>query len=233
LITLPDGRSVLSLSPELFIRSAGIRLEACPMKGTAPASDDADVNALRARQLANDPKNRAENLMIVDLLRNDLGRIARTGSVRVPALFEVQRYGRVLQMTSTVQADLAPHATLREIFAALYPCGSITGAPKRRAMEIIQELEPDARGIYTGAIGWIDPPGRAGVAAVGFGNFCLSVPIRTLVLQPGDGVRQGELGVGAGIVHDSDPASEYAECQLKASFLTGLLLEKGNLAGLP
>lgn len=212
LIALPDGRSVLSLSPELFIRHTAGRLEARPMKGTAPAGDDEPGNALRAAGLAADPKNRAENLMIVDLLRNDLGRIARTGSVKVPALFDVQRYGKVLQMTSTVQADLLPHATLHDIFAALYPCGSITGAPKRRAMEIIRELEPDPRGVYTGAIGWIDPGG----------DFCLSVPIRTLVLQPGDGPRQGEMGVGSGIVHDSDPASEFAECQLKASFLTGL-----------
>jgi para-aminobenzoate synthetase/4-amino-4-deoxychorismate lyase len=220
LIALPDGRDVLSLSPELFVRHAGGHLTACPMKGTAPACEDEDTNAGRAEALAADPKNRAENLMIVDLLRNDLGRVARTGSVRVPALFDVGRYGRVLQMTSTVEADLAPGATLCDVLSALYPCGSITGAPKRRAMEIIRELEPDTRGIYTGAIGWIEPTGDAGVP-----DFCLSVPIRTLVLQPGDGVRCGELGVGAGIVHDSDPASEYAECRLKADFLTGLSLD--------
>ncbi|MRW88524.1 hypothetical protein GJ699_00835 [Duganella sp. FT80W] len=213
LIALPDGRCVLSLSPELFIRHRAGKLQARPMKGTATAGDDDATNAQHARRLAADPKNRAENLMIVDLLRNDLGRIARTGSVRVPALFDIQRYGKVLQMTSTVEAELAPHATLGDIFQALYPCGSITGAPKRRAMEIIRELEPDARGIYTGAVGWIDPGG----------DFCLSVPIRTLVLPPGDGPRQGRFGVGAGIVHDSDPALEVAECQLKASFLTGLV----------
>jgi para-aminobenzoate synthetase/4-amino-4-deoxychorismate lyase len=175
---------------------------------------------VRSIALAADPKNRAENLMIVDLLRNDLGRIARTGSVGVPALFEVRRYSSVLQMTSTVQAQLAEGVTLDAIFDALYPCGSITGAPKRRTMEIIHELEPAARGIYTGALGWMDPPPHAGAP---FGDFCLSVPIRTLVLQPEhNGVRRGELGVGAGIVYDSDPAAEYAECRLKAGFLTGL-----------
>lgn len=219
LVTLPDGGALLSFSPELFVRHQDGALLARPMKGTAPASGDAQVDEERARALSQDSKNRAENLMIVDLLRNDLGRVARTGSVDVPALFEVTRYGAVLQMTSTVQASLREDAGLGEIFAALYPCGSITGAPKRRTMEIIHELEPDARGIYTGAIGWFDPApdGKA------FGDFCLSVPIRTLALQaPSGGVRRGELGVGAGIVHDSVPAAEYAECQLKARFLTGL-----------
>ena len=227
LIALPDGRAVLSLSPELFVRHDAGRLLARPMKGTAPASGDRDIDAVRSSALAADPKNRAENLMIVDLLRNDLGRIARTGSVGVPALFEVRRYSSVLQMTSTVQAQLADGAGLDAIFDALYPCGSITGAPKRRTMEIIHELEPAPRGIYTGALGWIDPPAfgahSAALSGARFGDFCLSVPIRTLVLQPAhNGVRHGELGVGAGIVYDSDPAAEYAECRLKAGFLTGL-----------
>jgi para-aminobenzoate synthetase/4-amino-4-deoxychorismate lyase len=227
LIALPDGRAVLSLSPELFVRHDAGRLLARPMKGTAPASGDQDLDAVRAMDLAADPKNRAENLMIVDLLRNDLGRIARTGSVGVPVLFEVRRYSSVLQMTSTIQAQLADGVTLEAIFEALYPCGSITGAPKRRTMEIIHELEPAPRGIYTGALGWMDPPacGAAPGAHPGaqFGDFCLSVPIRTLVLQPEhNGVRHGELGVGAGIVFDSDAAAEYAECRLKARFLTGL-----------
>ncbi|MDB5935710.1 MAG: pabB [Massilia sp.] len=219
LVALPDGGAVVSLSPELFVRHAGGELLARPMKGTAPAADDALENERRAQALAADTKNRAENLMIVDLLRNDLGRIAVTGSVQVPALFDVQRYSSVLQMTSTVTAQLRDGATLADIFTALYPCGSITGAPKRRTMEIIRELEPAPRGIYTGAIGWFDPP--AGSAAIG--DFCLSVPIRTLALQPeSGGVRAGELGVGAGIVYDSVAADEYAECQLKARFLTGL-----------
>ena len=224
LVLLPDGGALLSLSPELFVRHAQGELTARPMKGTAPAApaDQTAENARRAAALANDPKNRAENLMIVDLLRNDIGRIAATGSVKVPALFEVTRYSSVLQMTSTVQARLRADASLADIFQALYPCGSITGAPKRRTMEIIAELEGAPRGIYTGAIGWFDPPVAGGAHAVG--DFCMSVPIRTLALQPVGpaGIRRGEMGVGAGIVLDSDPREEFAECQLKARFLTGL-----------
>jgi para-aminobenzoate synthetase/4-amino-4-deoxychorismate lyase len=219
LIALPDGGALLSLSPELFVRHAAGMLTTRPMKGTAPAAEDDADNARRAAALAADVKNRAENLMIVDLLRNDLGQVAQTGSVEVAALFDVQRYSSVLQMTSTVRARLRPDTSLGQIFGALYPCGSITGAPKRRTMEIIRELEPDARGIYTGAIGWFDPP----MAGAAIGDFCLSVPIRTLALKaPADGVRVGELGVGAGIVYDSEAGAEFAECQLKASFLTGL-----------
>jgi len=219
LIAPDDGSAVLSLSPELFVRHADGELTARPMKGTAPAATDDAENARRATALASDPKNRAENLMIVDLLRNDIGRIAQTGTVKVPALFDVRRYSSVLQMTSTVQAQLRPDAGLAELFDALYPCGSITGAPKRRTMEIIAELEPAPRGLYTGAIGWFAPPSPGHKV----GPFCMSVPIRTLSLQPPvQGVRRGELGVGAGIVYDSDPADEYAECQLKARFLTGL-----------
>ncbi|MEC4722620.1 chorismate-binding protein [Noviherbaspirillum sp. CPCC 100848] len=223
LIALPGGASVLSLSPELFVRHERGILTARPMKGTAPASDDPESDALRAAALAADGKNRAENLMIVDLLRNDLARIAQVGSVRVPSLFQVERYRSVLQMTSTVQAGMRSGVQLQDVFAAIYPCGSITGAPKRRTMQIIRELEPSPRGLYTGAIGWFDPcpPRREGV---GLGDFCLSVPIRTLALQPEDdnGVRRGELGVGAGIVHDSIAADELKECRLKAGFLTGL-----------
>jgi para-aminobenzoate synthetase / 4-amino-4-deoxychorismate lyase len=220
LLALPDGGTVLSLSPELFVRHTQGLLTARPMKGTAAASGDSRQDAARAHALALDPKNRAENLMIVDLLRNDLGRIAVSGSVQVPALFEVQRFSSVLQMTSTVQARLREEATLNDILQAIYPCGSITGAPKRRTMQIIRELEPAPRGWYTGAIGWFDPV----PAGQTIGDFCLSVPIRTLVLQPSqpDGIRPGEMGVGAGIVHDSMAFDEYAECQLKARFLTGL-----------
>ena len=230
LIALDDGSAVLSLSPELFARHAQGALTARPMKGTAPAAppQQHDENVRRSAALAADPKNRAENLMIVDLLRNDIGRIAVTGTVAVPALFDVRRYSSVLQMTSTVTASLRPDATLAEIFDALYPCGSITGAPKRRSMEIISELEAAPRGVYTGAIGWFDPPAANGHAV---GDFCMSVPIRTLTLQAATagakggvqgGVRKGEMGVGAGIVFDSDAAEEYAECRLKARFLTGL-----------
>ncbi len=221
LIALDDGSAVLSLSPELFVRHSDGLLTARPMKGTAPAAPPSQQaeNQQRANALAADPKNRAENLMIVDLLRNDIARVAVTGSVDVPALFDVQRYASVLQMTSTITAQLRADVTLLDIFDALYPCGSITGAPKRRTMEIIRELEPDARGIYTGAIGWFDPRDDGKV-----GDFCMSVPIRTLTLQPqgADGVRHGEMGVGAGIVFDSNAGDEYAECKLKARFLTGL-----------
>jgi para-aminobenzoate synthetase/4-amino-4-deoxychorismate lyase len=227
LIGFEDGSAIVSLSPELFVRHEAGALTARPMKGTAPAAlpspelPDVDAeNAARAAALAADTKNRAENLMIVDLLRNDIGRVATTGTVEVPKLFEVTRFSSVLQMTSTVNAQLRDNATLEDIFAALYPCGSITGAPKRRTMEIIAELEPEPRGIYTGAIGWFDAPIDP---TRKFGDFCLSVPIRTLHLQaPVNGVRQGEMGVGAGIVYDSNPQEEYAECQLKARFLTGL-----------
>jgi para-aminobenzoate synthetase/4-amino-4-deoxychorismate lyase len=222
LVRLDDGSAILSLSPELFARHENGVITARPMKGTAPAAPSAQAadNIQRATVLAADPKNRAENLMIVDLLRNDIARIAQTGSVEVPALFEVHRYSSVLQMTSTITARLREDATLGDIFNALYPCGSITGAPKRRTMEIIRELEPDPRGVYTGAIGWFDPRADGKV-----GDFCMSVPIRTLTLRAPDsphGLRKGEMGVGAGIVFDSDPLEEYAECQLKARFLTGL-----------
>ncbi|MBI3284149.1 MAG: aminodeoxychorismate synthase component I [Burkholderiales bacterium] len=217
LICLPDGEAVLSLSPELFVRHQQGNLLARPMKGTAAASGDAGRDSVRAAELAADPKNRAENLMIVDLLRNDLGRIAQTGSVKVSKLFEVSRFSSVLQMTSTVEARLQPQLALPEILSALFPCGSITGAPKHRTMQIIRELESEPRGLYTGALGWFDP------APAATGDFCLAVPIRTLHLQPAaGGVRQGVLGVGAGIVYDSVAADEYAECRLKAKFLTGL-----------
>lgn len=220
LIGLPDGAAVLSLSPELFVRHQAGRLTVRPMKGTAAASDNLQQDALTANALASDPKNRAENLMIVDLLRNDLGRIATTGSVEVEKLFDVQRFSSVLQMTSTVRAQLRDGATLNDIFDALYPCGSITGAPKHRTMQIIRELETAPRGIYTGAIGWFDPP----VDEQAVGDFCLSVPIRTLQLQAqnSNGIRPGEMGVGAGIVHDSVATQEYDECLLKARFLTGM-----------
>ena len=219
-ITLPDGSSVLSLSPELFVSHAQGKLTCRPMKGTAAASDDHGLNAQRAQALREDEKERAENLMIVDLLRNDLGRIAQTGSVRVPDLFSVERFGAVLQMTSTIVADARPDIALPEVFEALYPCGSITGAPKRRSMQILHELERWPRHLYTGGIGWFDPP----ESDYPLGDFMLSVPIRTLLLEAPDQHhhRQGQMGIGAGIVYDSDAENEYQECLLKARFLTGL-----------
>lgn len=220
LVRLPDGKTVLSLSPELFVRHERGELTVQPMKGTAAASGDAQRDAACAIELALDPKNRAENLMIVDLMRNDLGRIAEVGSVKVPRLFQVSRYSGVLQMTSTVRARIRREVGFNDVFAALYPCGSITGAPKHRTMQIIRELEPQPRGWYTGAIGWIEAPPDA----YRMGDFCFSVPIRALILQaPGeDGLRAGEMGVGAGIVYDSNAPDEYDECRLKAGFLTGL-----------
>ncbi|MBI3229177.1 MAG: aminodeoxychorismate synthase component I [Burkholderiales bacterium] len=223
LVQLPDGTAILSLSPELFIRHTQGQLLAQPMKGTAPASSDTELNAARALALAQDEKNRAENLMIVDLLRNDVARIAEIGTVQVPKLFEVTQFSRVLQMTSTIRATLRADCDLPQIIQALYPCGSITGAPKRRTMEIIREIESTPRGIYTGALGWFAPPSKAHRV----GDFCLSVPIRTMLLQApqASGLRAGEMGVGAGIVYDSESMDEYRECQLKASFLTGLQTE--------
>jgi para-aminobenzoate synthetase/4-amino-4-deoxychorismate lyase len=200
LIAMPDGRDVLSCSPELFIQREGDVLRARPMKGTAPRS--ADPEWLRL-----DPKNRAENVMIVDLLRNDMSRVAVTGSVQVPRLFSVEAYKSVWQMTSTVEARLRPATSFADILRALLPCGSITGAPKHKTMQLIDELESTPRGIYTGAIGWLDA----------HQDFCLSVPIRTLEIQHG----RGKMGIGAGIVLDSVAADEFEECQLKARFLTG------------
>ncbi|MFM0190249.1 aminodeoxychorismate synthase component I [Paraburkholderia nemoris] len=219
LIALPGDDWVLSCSPELFIEKEGALLRARPMKGTAPRSDDPDADRGAADFLANDPKNRAENVMIVDLLRNDLSRVAQTGSVSVPALFSVEPYASVWQMTSTVHATLRAGTSFAEIMRALFPCGSITGAPKHRTMQLIEELESTPRGLYTGAIGWLDVTTSENAC----GNFCLSVAIRTLTLTPTaqPGELQGKMGVGAGIVLDSVAADEYAECQLKASFLTG------------
>jgi para-aminobenzoate synthetase/4-amino-4-deoxychorismate lyase len=200
LIAMPDGRDVLSCSPELFIEREGDLLRARPMKGTAPRSADPEW-------LRDDPKNRAENVMIVDMLRNDMARVAVTGSVRVPQLFTVEAYKLVWQMTSTVEARSRPRTSFADILRALLPCGSITGAPKHKTMQLIDALESTPRGIYTGAIGWLDARD----------DFCLSVPIRTIEIEHG----RGRMGIGAGIVLDSVAADEFEECQLKAQFLTG------------
>ena len=148
--------------------------------------------------------------MIVDLLRNDLSRVSVPGSVRVPALFQVEAYPTVWQMTSTIQATLTPEARLSDVFRALYPCGSVTGAPKIRAMEIIREVESGPRGVYCGAIGYAGPDGAA----------AFSVPIRTIELSPAGDGWLGTLGLGSGIVWDSRADDEYAECLLKGQFLT-------------
>lgn len=215
---------ILSLSPELFLRHEDGLLTAKPMKGTASRLNVPESDSEAARLLQQDIKNRAENLMIVDLLRNDLGRVAQIGSVKVPALFSVEPYATVFQMTSTVQARLAPGTHMPALLRALFPCGSITGAPKHHTMGLIADLESTPRGLYCGAIGWVDAP-AAGSTYSSVGNFCCSVAIRTLSLQapdPAHGARPLRLGVGAGIVQDSVAADEYQECRLKARFLTSL-----------
>ena len=215
---------VLSCSPELFVRHADGKLVAKPMKGTAPREHVMEGDSETARLLSLDAKNRAENLMIVDLLRNDLGRVARTGSVTVPALFDIESHRTVFQMTSTVEAELKPEITLPDLLRAVFPCGSITGAPKHHTMDLIAGLEGTPRGLYTGAIGWVDAPPSGRAAGAACGDFCLSVAIRTLTLgaERDDGLRHGRLGIGAGIVLDSQAEDEYRECRLKARFLTGL-----------
>ena len=202
------GMRLLSRSPELFFAmSATGQLRTRPMKGTMRRGATPDEDAALKAALAASDKNRAENLMITDLLRNDFGRIARIGSVRVPQLFAVETYATVHQMVSEVTAEILPGMGLADILAAVFPCGSITGAPKIRAMEIIAELEPTPRGSYCGAIGWIAPDG-----AMEF-----SVAIRTLICDPDGGVT---LNVGGGLVHDSTAEGEYDEALLKASFAT-------------
>ncbi|MBW0449821.1 aminodeoxychorismate synthase component I [bacterium M00.F.Ca.ET.228.01.1.1] len=226
LIALPGGAWVLSCSPELFVEKQGANLRARPMKGTAPRCADPATDRAAAEFLRSDPKNRAENVMIVDLLRNDLSRVAQTGTVKVPALFSVEPYASVWQMTSTVQAALRPGTSFAAILRALFPCGSITGAPKHRTMQLIDAIESTPRGLYTGAIGWLDAaekPGQAGAGEQACGDFCMSVAIRTLTLEPSaqSGLLRGTMGIGAGIVLDSIAEDEYAECRLKARFLTG------------
>ncbi|HIG0340013.1 TPA: bifunctional chorismate-binding protein/class IV aminotransferase [Neisseria meningitidis] len=219
---LPDaeGQSAWTLcfSPELFLKIASDGIIATePMKGTAPILGDGQ-DERRAAELQADPKNRAENVMIVDLLRNDLGKIAQTGKVCVPEPFKVSRFGSVWQMTSTIRAQALPDTSFADILRAAFPCGSITGAPKKMSMQIIETLETEARGLYTGSIGYLNPCS----GGLGFeGTF--NVVIRTLSLTPlSDGIYQGVYGVGSGIVIDSDPAAEYRECGWKARFLNEL-----------
>jgi para-aminobenzoate synthetase/4-amino-4-deoxychorismate lyase len=197
---------LLSFSPELFFCTRGGGITARPMKGTACRGRDMAEDAAMASWLQNDPKNRSENIMITDLLRSDLGRICRFGSIRAKELLAVEKYETLFQMTSTVSGTLRPGLHGYDIFAALFPCGSVTGAPKVRAMEIIRELEGAPRGVYTGAIGLFSPGGE----------IMFNVAIRTIVLEGG----RGEMGVGSGIVIDSVAKDEYQECLLKAEFLT-------------
>jgi para-aminobenzoate synthetase/4-amino-4-deoxychorismate lyase len=221
-------RRIVSLSPELLVERTGEALLCRPMKGTrARGQTDGEDSSLRAA-LQHSEKDRAENVMIVDLLRNDLGRIAEVGSVSVERLFEIQAYPTVYQMVSTIRAR-APGKSVADVVRALFPCGSITGAPKLRAMQIIGELEGRPRGLYTGSLGCLAPNG----------DLALNVAIRSIELGA-DGT--ATMGVGSGVVADSEPASEYRECLLKANFLTAMapafrlietmLLEEGRIARL-
>ncbi|RWC33213.1 aminodeoxychorismate synthase component I [Mesorhizobium sp.] len=208
LIALGDP-IVLSRSPELFfeIDSKGM-IETHPMKGTAPRGATKAEDERQKIFLRNDEKNQAENRMIVDLLRNDISLISEVGTLDVPALFRIETYPTVHQMVSDVRAKLLPGLSIRQIFAALFPCGSITGAPKIRAMEILHDLEGRPRDAYCGAIGWIAPGGR----------MRFSVAIRTISLFSGG---EAVYNVGGGVVFDSTAEEEYQECLLKARFATG------------
>ncbi|MDP2131278.1 MAG: aminodeoxychorismate synthase component I [Erythrobacter sp.] len=201
---------LLSFSPELFVALAGDEAKVKPMKGTRPRSADPAADRALAQDLATSIKDRAENLMIVDLMRNDLARVAEAGSVAVDAPFAVESYPTVHQMVSTVRARLAPGKGAMDLVRALFPCGSITGAPKIRAMELLGAVERDARGAYCGAIGRIDDDG----------NAAFNVAIRTLRLTPVEnGQGSAVLGIGSAIVADSDALSERRECEVKAGFV--------------
>jgi len=197
---------LLSFSPELFFRTTQGRIAVRPMKGTWMRGNNLVEDRRAEQDLRNDEKNRSEHVMIVDLLRNDLGRICRYGTVKVDKLFQVETYNTLLQMTSTCSGLLEDGLSPSQIFAHLFPSGSITGAPKRKTMEIIRELEQNRRGVYTGSIGYFGPGGEA----------CFNVAIRTVQLQNG----RVMMGVGGGITADSKPDEEFEECRLKASFLT-------------
>jgi para-aminobenzoate synthetase component I len=200
---------VLSRSPELFFQvDADGWIETHPMKGTTPRGKTPAEDEAQREFLRNDPKNQAENRMIVDLLRNDISLVSEVGSLDVPELFKIETYPTLHTMVSSVRAKLLPDLPIARIFAALFPCGSITGAPKIRAMEILRELEGTPRDAYCGAIGWIAPGG----------TMRFSVAIRTISLYP-DG--EAIYNVGGGVVFDSTAEEEYAECLLKARFATG------------
>jgi para-aminobenzoate synthetase / 4-amino-4-deoxychorismate lyase len=199
---------ILSCSPEWFLQKSGNTLMTKPMKGTAKVGESS------SEELHDDIKNRAENVMIVDLLRNDLSKISMPGTVKVPNLFEVQQHGDVLQMTSTISSKSKENLRLKELLQAIFPCGSVTGAPKKRTMELIQSLESEPRNLYCGAIAWFDPSSEAGL-----GDLGMSVVIRTLELAKDHSF---QMGVGGGITIDSESADEWHECQTKAGFLYAL-----------
>ena len=212
------GPVILSRSPELFFEVDGDGwIETHPMKGTTPRGGTREEDERLKDFLRNDPKNRAENRMIVDLLRNDISLISEVGTLDVPELFRIESFATVHQMVSRVRAKLLPGLSIRQIFAALFPCGSITGAPKIRAMEILRELEDTPRNAYCGAVGWIAPGGR----------MRFNVAIRTITFFP-DG--NAVYNVGGGVVFDSTAEEEYAECLLKARYATGTLPAAANPA---
>jgi len=201
-----DTRTVLSVSPELFIQRRGNTLTSRPMKGTAPRHPDPTQDVRSGQALQTSSKNRAENLMIVDLVRNDMNRVASVGSVEVPHLFTLEAYPSVWALTSTITAQLPESITLYDLLRALFPCGSITGAPKIAAMRAIRKLESRPRGLYCGSIGWLAPNG----------DFSFNIAIRTLVLE---NKRCGYYAIGSGIVDDSKPEEEWQECFWKARIL--------------
>ncbi|MGB2599022.1 MAG: aminodeoxychorismate synthase component I [Candidatus Omnitrophota bacterium] len=203
-----DRWSVLSLSPELFFRKTGDEIVVRPMKGTIKRGRNSEEDSLCRKNLAQSAKNKAENIMIVDLLRNDLGRISETGSVRPSSLFDIEKYRTIFQMTSTIRSRLKKGITWQEIFENIFPSGSVTGAPKKRTMEIIAETEKEPRDIYTGSMGYIAPDG----------NAQFNVAIRTVLIDKAAG--RGTMGIGGGIVYDSLPDKEYGESLLKGAFLT-------------
>ncbi|MFI8615237.1 chorismate-binding protein [Acidovorax sp. NPDC077693] len=224
------GEQVLSVSPELFFdwqdAPEGGSILARPMKGTAPRGATPEQDAARADHLRTAPKERAENVMIVDLLRNDLSRIALPHSVQVPALFATQALPTVWQMTSDVVARTRPGTTLTDVFAALFPCGSVTGAPKVRAMQMIHALEGQPRGVYCGAVGVVRPAGRMRKAGPGGATHAVSatfnVPIRTVVLHGGRGPEDGwsaTCGIGSGITSGAEAAAEWQEWRHKRAFV--------------
>jgi para-aminobenzoate synthetase/4-amino-4-deoxychorismate lyase len=218
-VYLDLGRyKVLCLSPELFFERCGDRVITRPMKGTMRRGRWPAEDRELAQWLANSAKNRAENVMIVDLLRNDLGKVSVPGSVRVSSLFDLERFETVWQMTSTVESTLREGTTLVDLMGALFPCGSITGAPKIRTMQIIHELERFPRGAYTGAIGLFEPGG----------DCVFNVAIRTVVVDTETGV--ANFGVGGGVTIDSTAEREYEECLVKSRFLHSkpVLLEDGK-----
>lgn len=199
---------ILSASPELFFHWDGRKITTRPMKGTAPRGRFLEEDDFQRQFLKTSEKNRAENLMIVDLIRNDLSRIAIPGTVKVAKLFEVEKYRTLWTMTSTIQAETHPGIELEHVLEALFPCGSITGAPKISTMHLISKLEPTARQVYCGTIGYMTPEGEA----------IFNVPIRTVVTD--DELEQAEYGVGGGITWDSDPGDEFQEVLTKSLLLT-------------